>query len=348
MRTGTDWASALEPAWRDLFADTPAATPFQSFEWTTIWARHFLGHRRPLAFAFYEGQDLVGVYPAYVSKGAWRALRPMGLGQSDYLAPLARTGREESVARALRETVASLPKVDLIDFQQVRETHPLVSEAPGLIEQANCLVAELPATYDEYAQSLGKNQRYKLSKLRRQVLEAGRAEIEFVAPETAASFAEELFALHRTRWRKRLLPGVFVGRRRQDFHREILASPIAFASRLKTMGRTVGVVYCFRAGTGLYYYQAGFDPELGHLSPGTLLLAESIRRAMEGGARAFDMMRGDEPYKRNWKPTAVYRNVRLILPGAGLRHRAGQVFNRRAAELESRLRARFEGKGLLG
>lgn len=272
----------------------------------------------------------------------------MGLGQSDYLAPLARKGYEEPVALALRETVAGLPKVDLIDFQQVRENHPLVVGEADLIEQATCLVAELPNTFEEYAKSLGKNQRYKLSKLRRQVLETGRAEIEYVDAETAPTFAEDLFALHRTRWRRRLLPGVFVGRRRQDFHREILATPIASAARLKTMGRTVGVVYCLRAGTGLYYYQAGFDPEFGDLSPGTLLLAESVRRAMDEGARIFDMMRGDEPYKRNWKPTAVYRNLRLMLPGEGLRRHAGQAFNRRAAELESRLRARFEGKGLLG
>ena len=67
-----------------------------------------------------------------------------------------------------------------------------------------------------------------------------------------------------------------------------------------------------------YYYQAGFDPNNGSISPGTFLVAHTIRKAIEEGSKHFDFMRGDEPYKRRWKPQHVHRNLRLIASANGL------------------------------
>ncbi len=47
----------------------------------------------------------------------------------------------------------------------------------------------------------------------------------------------------------------------------------------------------------LYAYQAGVDPDaMGH-QPGKLINLAILRRAIERGYRAFDFLRGDEPYK---------------------------------------------------
>ena len=67
----------------------------------------------------------------------------------------------------------------------------------------------------------------------------------------------------------------------------------------------------FRTPEGYLYYNAGVDPDARDLSPGVLLVAEFIRRALADGARRFDFLRGDEPYKYEWG--AVDEPIQRIL-----------------------------------
>ena len=56
----------------------------------------------------------------------------------------------------------------------------------------------------------------------------------------------------------------------------------------------------FRTADGYLYYNAGVDPDARDLSPGVLMVAEYVRRALAEGVRRLDFLRGDEPYKYEW------------------------------------------------
>ena len=63
---------------------------------------------------------------------------------------------------------------------------------------------------------------------------------------------------------------------------------------------------------GTYYlYNSAFDQEYQAVSPGMVLVAEDIRIAIEAGCSAFDLLRGDYPYKYRFGavPRAVKRLV---------------------------------------
>ncbi len=47
----------------------------------------------------------------------------------------------------------------------------------------------------------------------------------------------------------------------------------------------------------LYAYQAGVNPDVMEHQPGKLINLAILRRAIGQGYRAFDFLRGDEPYK---------------------------------------------------
>jgi CelD/BcsL family acetyltransferase involved in cellulose biosynthesis len=50
---------------------------------------------------------------------------------------------------------------------------------------------------------------------------------------------------------------------------------------------------------GVYsYYLAGFDPEYANRSPGHVLLAHTLREAIGEGSHTYDMLLGEEDYKR--------------------------------------------------
>ena len=56
------------------------------------------------------------------------------------------------------------------------------------------------------------------------------------------------------------------------------------------------------AGAGIVYaYQSGVDPDLLDQEPGRLITMATVRRAIEQGDRAFDFLRGDEPYKSHFR-----------------------------------------------
>lgn len=351
LRSGAGLFEELRESWQDLADAAPGATPFQTFEWQSTWWRHYGGLREPRAVLFHEGNDLVGLMPLVRSIGSWRTLRPMGIGPSDYLHPLARESHEQAVAEGLAEVLATHAGADLIDLHQVRETTWLATTLAGApTTQATCLVLDLPETYEAYLATLGKSLRFDVRKLDKTMFTSGRASVDSFADGETDRGLDVLFDLHRQRWKKRHLPGAFLGRA-VGFHREWAALAAKrgwlWLSELRVDGRPIGAIYAMALGHTAYYYQAGFDPEMGSVSPGTLLVAHSIRRAIDEGKRHFDFMRGDEGYKRRWKPQRELRNLRFLRPRDSARGRAGASWNEFGGRVEQRVRARLEGRGLI-
>ena len=350
--TGADSFEELQHVWKELVADSPTATPFQTWEWQSTWWKHFGRRGVPQIFVFREGEDFVGLMPTFERQGAWQALRAVGTGSSDYLHPIARQGYERQVAEAVKNALRGYKGPDLIDLHQVREDKPLAGELDGFtsVEQARCLVLSLPSSYEDYLKTLSKSLRYDVRRLDKDLFKTGRAQVIQVEENEIELGMDKLFETHKKRWRKRGLPGAFIGRN-IAFHKEWAHRSIRegylWLSLLKLDGETIGAIYAMSLGSTTYFYQAGFDPEKGSISPGTLLVASTIKRAIEEGKQTFDFLRGDEPYKMRWKPQKVLANrrfLRAITPVVG---QAALRWNGAGSVVESRVRARLEGRGLL-
>lgn len=61
-----------------------------------------------------------------------------------------------------------------------------------------------------------------------------------------------------------------------------------------------------RAAGWFGFYVTGFDARYAALSPGTVMVAHSLRAAIREGFRTFDFLRGDEPYKRSFGARARF------------------------------------------
>ena len=69
---------------------------------------------------------------------------------------------------------------------------------------------------------------------------------------------------------------------------------------LRLNGAPVAVMYGFLYNGTFSFYQHGFDDQYQQHSIGLVLMALSIRAAIEEGAGEFDMLWGLEPYKFLW------------------------------------------------
>ena len=69
---------------------------------------------------------------------------------------------------------------------------------------------------------------------------------------------------------------------------------------LEVEERPAAVWFGWRLGDRYSYYQAGLDPARSSLSAGFLLLAHSVRAAIEEGAAIYDLLAGEEAFKRRF------------------------------------------------
>ncbi len=336
--------------WDNLAELSPFATPFQTRLWLQTWTSKFANSNRLRTIVVRNGKDLVGLFPLIVCPSPWSSLRPAGVGPSDYLGPLI-LDPHSSTGALIRGALSDLSKKHLVDLHQVPSDHPFASEyADSLpIEQARCLILDLPPTYNEYVAGLSKSLRYDVRRLEGKALKERGATIEWATQESIGEFADQFFDLHKARWKSRGLPGAFFGKN-ERFQRQWMAAGVesgaVIINRLVCEGKSVGSVYAMKHGSTCYFYQAGMDPAASSLSPGTILVSKMIERAIDLGCKTFDFMRGDEPYKRRWKPTRERTNSRILIANQNVIGSTGMWWNTTAWRVELKVRERLEGKSL--
>ncbi len=329
----------LQGMWSELMSNDPLATPFQSFAWGNCWSIE-LSRGRAEAFVSDD-------HSLFLLERKGNVLRSGGIGPSDYLQPISPSGDFSSISQALLESKASL-----IDLHQVRASHPLTAEFANaeISRQALCYVLDLPATYDQFVETLSKSMRYEARRVQKGPYRSKEAVVRFhLTPEERIEAWKIFLHLHAKRWRKRGLPGAFAFARIQRFHEHFLTVANPELASLLTVWHhdvPVGAIYLLHGAKTTYFYQSGFDPEAKALSPGTVLVSEAIRKAIEYGHTQFDFLRGAEPYKLRWGPQHAIPNQRIMsaLTFSG-QHRVRWSQNV-AQRIETAIRARLERHGM--
>jgi CelD/BcsL family acetyltransferase involved in cellulose biosynthesis len=235
-----------------------------------------------------------------------RRLEWWGAGIHDIGGPLL-SGSSEYDAGALWARIeAQAAQCDGARLAQVEAGEPLVAcaRAAGwdIAPAEVCPVLELPASFDEWVKSLGKNAREQARRYPKRLEKNFAVEYELAHDEASTSRAlDDLFSLHGRRWRSRGQTGVLATPRRQAFHREVCAE---FLKRdwlrlwtLRLDGRPACVLLFYYFGGRLWFFIGGFEIELQKWSVGTCLFARAIGAAIEEGAHEIDFLRGAEEYK---------------------------------------------------
>ncbi|MEI6511865.1 MAG: GNAT family N-acetyltransferase [bacterium] len=346
------WPDIVARDWRELQQESESATIFQTWEWTSTWWKHFGEGKYPYVICVRLGDELIGIGAFYETSGAWGALRFMGNGHADYHGLLARTGFEKEVARRVMCHLMRHPTAHLLDLHQVPDNSPLLGVAlrmPGAWRklQAVCSRLELPDTWADYLSYLGRNMRSSLKRYEQAATRDYDFSVSLADVNQVDKGLKSLFKLHQKRWQQRGQPGAMFIRSIQKFHREFskLAAEQGWLRlhMLELDGHTQAALYAFRFGKGYYFYQSGFNPKFGKLSPGTLTLSHAVRTAIGERCEYFDFLRGQEGYKARWRPQSYIYNYRVLVPIRGLMGQAAFAWNRLGDKVEHAVRERLEG-----
>jgi CelD/BcsL family acetyltransferase involved in cellulose biosynthesis len=160
-------------------------------------------------------------------------------------------------------------------------------------EPVSCPYIALPETWDAYEQScLSAKARKHLRYYTRKVEGLDGFQATVAGPETVDAHLDALLTFWQARWNRetdgyrRLLRacfdrgGLWLGGLWQA------DAPIALLAAFPDESRQV-----------FAYFMSGFNPAYADLSPGKVMVAHSLRYAVEHGYQTFDFLRGDEGYK---------------------------------------------------
>jgi CelD/BcsL family acetyltransferase involved in cellulose biosynthesis len=295
--------AGIGPEWDELWRRC-GATPFQHPAWLLPWARRYAPGRAGAA-ALRIGGRLQGLAPVFAWQGALMLAGTRPSDRGDWL--LAPEARAQAGALLAAMAAAPLGRFARIELRQLPPGSMLARAAapPGWREVCGedepCLVAPLSGEDGLAAVSAGcrSNWRYAMRRIGR---EGG--EVELVPQDGVTDAMAQLARLHARRWQARGESGVLADPLLDGLLRDaapgLAAAGLLRLWRLRRRGAAVAVLLVL-AGRGAHaYFIGGFDPAAARLSPSSALIGAAMAQAAREGAKRFDFLRGDEPYKARW------------------------------------------------
>jgi len=319
--------------WDGLLQGGPSPSPFMSWAWHRAWAEaaqpHELESSRTLMVRSESGA-VEAVLPFRLYRTRFRRMPVTALGWA--IGDLGCPDHLELPALGHARVDTFVPHLerlpcDVMLLSNVAEVSPNMDRLLAACVRRGwsvrrapmwrCPYLELPSSWDAYLASLSRHRRQLIKRTERNLYRGH----EVVVRQYGSAHLEEglrhLCQLHAQRWDG---GGVFALPAMTRLH-AAFASLLAqrgqlWLATLDLDGTPAAAWYGFLFGDTIYFYQGGWDPTWHHESVGAVLMGIMIRRAIDGGFRRFDFLRGDEPYKMSWTRSwrACYE-VALIKPG---------------------------------
>jgi CelD/BcsL family acetyltransferase involved in cellulose biosynthesis len=327
-------AALIEP-WRAL-AET-RSNPFVTPEWMLAWLRSN-PEESACALAWRKQGELRGVLPLVrVARGPVKVLRFAGARRADWVTPACRAEEEAEMASACASFLAAEKGWHALRFDRLAEdsTWPAAirdagrrAPAPGRARKRDVLpyIAFDERGYEGYLADRSRNFRSQLGRRRRRLEKDHGLTFRMTAEaEALTTDLDDFLRLHDARWEKRGGSSSADPRSRDHLRNFAAAALERGWLRLwiaEADGAPAAAWYGWRIGERYCYALAGLDEAFEQLALGTVLLAHTIEQAAEEGAAIYDLMWGDEGYKKRFETGRRYADTWLF---PRRRHPAGLI-----------------------
>lgn len=354
---------------RDEWNALAGEIPFRRWEWLAGWWRELRGFGDQLFIVCVrdEADQLVGLAPWFRRwrPGLGRVMHFIGSGIvcSDYLTLLVDPQRRAEIVDFIAGWLVGpagtqwdaieLEAIDPRDETLQRLVRRLAESGSDVVQSENqcCWQLDLKPSWDEYVATLTTSRRSKVRKLTRNLFDTGRAQVRHAESESDLERGWPILVnLHQRRRRTLGDPGCFRDPRFERFLKratsQLLAQGRARLQWIELDGEPVAVELDFVGDDIAYLYQSGIEPARENESPGWLGTMSTLRHFTESGFRAYDFIRGNEPYKSQWGAQPVSLVDLRIVPRRSVpraRHRVWLALEA-AKHVVRPLRERYRAK----
>jgi CelD/BcsL family acetyltransferase involved in cellulose biosynthesis len=269
---------------------------------------------------------MAGVMPLVLDASSRpRAIRFAGANFGDRFVPAARESDEAEVAAAVMTALQEegldryMLLFDHIDrdrsWWQEMQRASRVRLAGTEQQQFDVSYIRLEGLeWEGYLASRSRNFRSQIRRRERALRRDHQVEVRSATEATLEADLACFFDLHARRWQGRGRSSLEADGAKPSLSRFAELAQQRGWLRLRLLevdGAAVATFMGWRIGENFAFYQSGFDPSWAEKSVGIVLMATTIRSALEEGAAEFDMLLGDEPYKNRF--TNASRPVQTVI-----------------------------------
>ena len=339
--------AALEKDWSALLECAERSSIFMTWEWQLLWWKQYGGSQPLHLLTVRRAGELVGVLPLYVQTRRAlrlvpvRLLRNVGTGADtapDDLDPLIHRDHAEAVAQALVDALfVRPPDCDVVRVADFDPSSTFARAIGGASDRIGCRTVHgvsaqisylpLEGGWDNFLAAVSSERRANIRRFRRKFESlSGARFLVWTDAERLDEAIDRLRDLHHMRWSGRgehaFSSGDYISFHRQVMHACTRRGWLRLYA-LEVDNEIIAMYYCYSFGGRTFYFQGGFDPGFSKWGPGAVLMGYAIEHAASEGRIAFDMLRGEYEYKRQWakeiRTTVVVDRFHATFPSLALR-----------------------------
>jgi len=219
----------------------------------------------------------------------------VSVGDRNYVDYRSTSDNTRDIVHILKDSEYKKIFIDSVQFEEVQYLNKKIIESNfsiNLTPSDISVYIELPKTYEEYLDNLGKKKRHelkrKLSKFTR----------EFSEYEILKGHSKELFIsfieLHKNSSKEK---EEFMTKDTQDFFYRLLSIDGWTIYLLLVKGEAVAGNFCYENEEALYLYNSGKNKLFDPFSVGIYLTHYLIKESIRQKKKTFDLLKGSERYK---------------------------------------------------
>lgn len=305
---------------------------FSTWEWLSIWWRHFGNNKSLIILLAEENSKLIGIAPLMYSVHTMFGLRRgiiefIGTGRPTYSNFIISNAHDKCIQKFF-EYLNNLPEkwnsAELDDLPEDRNSlfglNKIVdSVRPG----KRCLFIRLPNSSDAFLSTIKRKDRKEFRRNSRRLQEGGfKVHLtDYSETHQITKGMNSLFSLHQKRWKAKGFSGKFSDPNFRSFCLDVAK---CFSEEgwlglycLELSGKPVASLYGFKYKSKYYAHITGMDPIYRAYGVGNLLFLNVIDRCIQDGMIEFDFMWGMDTYKKQWNPASKW-TYKATVPRRGI------------------------------
>jgi CelD/BcsL family acetyltransferase involved in cellulose biosynthesis len=283
--------------WEPLFVLPP---------WLKVWQAVFAPTDKTSILAVRRDDKIIGIAPLLIKDNVASIIGSPDV--CDYVDFLVAPGTEKDFCQALLDDLKQ-KRIKSLEPGVNRPDSRVMTILAEMARQSGCQVTvqpdevslekDLPATWEDYLQTLDSKQRHEVRRKLRRLEEAGEISYRLITDTTSLPQFMDIFLKMFVESRDD--KAVFLTQPIETFFRSIVLSmaetSLLRAGILELDGKPVATLVAFDYNDTLYLYNSGYDPQYSYLSVGILSKALLIKDSIERGKKKFDFLKGGERYK---------------------------------------------------
>lgn len=318
----TEWHFSWLTTWPEVFVEAESTkwmklldvSPNRHVFFTPALLRAWVSTYREISLVeprFMLAQSKSGekvFLPLVITRRNWknaglRVMHPVGLSEYDYHDPISSTDDlcwDDFWSAFEREVLSRWGKsFDVFRFGGIRSASLPKKQVGMPVDTAPYISLAGFSSADDFLASLSQSLRGDIRRNLRRLEQLGEVKLRVYAPdeiELAQQTLRSLLNYHRSRWPDSYKAPHF----HKNLLREALPAGVLHFSELMVGGQPVSWHLGFCFGERFYWYMPAYDPEYQVYSPGKVHLFLCVGDAIRQGIQVFDLLRGDEGYKKLW------------------------------------------------